>query len=126
MLCCSLSIKWRRNRFRPFITGFTLVFEFAMSLAALILALQSMSKFHERNTALRELDEAVEGCMDTYSDIPLYVIESQLDKPEEEFDEAAWLLTSFAGLVLLKIFLSIIIGIYIRKCYKKGVAKSQV
>ena len=62
--------------------------------------------------------------MDTYSDIPLYVVESQLDIPEEDFDKAAWMLASFAGLVLLKILLSLIIGIYIRKCYKKGVVKS--
>ena len=95
-----------------------------MSLAALILAFKSMDRFHKRNTVLRELDEAVEGCMDTYSDIPLYVIESQLDIPEEDFDKAAWMLASFAGLVLLKIILSLIIGIYIRKCYKKGVVKS--
>ena len=40
------------------------------------LALAARSKYSERSDKLKELDDAVNGCMDAYSDIPDSVVEN--------------------------------------------------
>ena len=59
----------------------TLIIEFCLSLTCMILAFVAQGRYEYRSNALKKLDDIVQGCMDSYSDIPDGVIEDQLKKP---------------------------------------------
>ena len=49
--------------------------EFALGLVVMILSLIASAKYSERAKILKDLDEAVQGCMDSVSDIPDDVVQ---------------------------------------------------
>ena len=96
-------IKCRRHCCLRWLFLVTLFLEFCISVTCMILALIASGEYDKRAKTLKELDDAVDGCMDAYSQIPDHVIDDQLDEPIKEGKAAAQTLATFATLVVVKI-----------------------
>ena len=82
---------------------FTLCCECVCSILAIGLAAASLNAYKNKATGLTALDDAIDGCMDQYSDIPEDIIVEQLEIPVEEGTKAGTYIAAFAGLVLFKV-----------------------
>ena len=88
----------------------SLSIELALGLVVMILSLIASGKYTERANILKDLDAAIQGCMDSVSDIPDDVVKEQIEAPVDDGNKAAALLTVFAVFIVIKIIVSLIIG----------------
>ena len=95
----------------------TLGVEFALGLVVMILSLIASNKYADRAKLLKDLDDAVQGCMDKFSDIPDSVIKEQVEDPANDGRNAATLLTIFAVFIVIKILITLIVSLCI--CSKR-------
>ena len=91
-----------------------LAIEFCLALVIMILAFESSRMYRTYSEQVIRLDEAVQGCMDQYSDIPDYVVKDLLVQPTEDGKTAATILGVFGALVFFKIIVVAIHGLYIK------------
>jgi len=63
-------VKCRRHCCLRALFFITLCIEFALSVTCMIIAFVAVERYDDRASTLKDLDEAVQGCMDEYSDIP--------------------------------------------------------
>ena len=98
-----IAIKCRKHRAMKILPLVTLLSEVAIAITCVILALIARSKYTERSDALKDLDDAVNGCMDTYSDIPDSLVKDQLDQSITDGNNAAYVLIVFGLVVLIKV-----------------------
>ena len=101
VLC--IAIKCRKHCCMRALPIVTLSVEFALTFTCAVLALVARSKYTNRSDQLKELDSAVNGCMDAYSDIPDSIVESQLESQIDEGNNAAALLVTFSAIVIIKV-----------------------
>ena len=103
-------VKCRTHRCLSVMIIVTLSVEFALGLVVMILSLIASAKYSERAKILKDLDNAVQGCMDSVSDIPSWVVQLSIEAKAEDGNLAAALLTVFAVFIVIKIIVSLIIG----------------
>ena len=108
-------IKCRRHRCLRILFPITLFLEFALSMTCMLMALISSGNYGKRANELKELDDAVQGCMDQYSAIPDEIIDNQLESPIKEGKAAAQTLATFAAVVVAKIIVIVILACCIRR-----------
>ena len=63
-------IKCRRHRVMKWLPAATLFVEVGLSLTCMILSFLAVDEYDNREKNIKKLDDAVDGCMDQYSDIP--------------------------------------------------------
>ena len=74
-------IKCRNHRALKWLPAVTLFIESGLSVSCMILSFLAVDEYDNREKNLKKLDEAVDGCMDEYSNIPDYVLKDQVKKP---------------------------------------------
>lgn len=73
--CLSTRSISRQQRCFRFTVAFTLLFELIMSVIILSKVLIGIGEYREKNALFKNLDDSVQGCMDSYSDLVDKVIE---------------------------------------------------
>ena len=98
-------VKCRTHRCLSVMIIVTLSVEFALGLVVMILSLIASAKYSERAKILKDLDKAVQGCMDSN-----WLLWFDFEATAEDGNLAAALLTVFAVFIVIKIIVSLIIG----------------
>lgn len=119
--CCTARKLRTNNCCRNTLFGVAISVEL-LSVTIVSLAFIGKGKFDEKAETLTALDNAVQGCMDKYSDISEVEISEQLIRPAEEATTAANVLAAFGIIILFKILLAICMSCIIRSKSKKPVA----
>lgn len=114
ILICCLIVKCRQHCCLKTTVWIQLGLEIALSLVCMILAFVSVSQYEEYSKQLTGLDDAVNGCMEEYSDVPDDVRQAQLIDPVDEGKTAANMLAIFAATVLLKIIIVLVLACIIQ------------
>ena len=110
--------KCREHSLLPRLVIGTIVVELGCGIACIILSIMSGSKYNDKSTGIKDLDEAVEGCSDAYTEIPNSAIPDQVDDPAEDGKTASALLAVFGTLVVIKMVSILLFGARIKFCGK--------
>ena len=116
-----ISIKCRTHCSGYVMLGLILAVEL-LSVTIVALSYKAKGLFDGKAEVLTALDNAVEGCMDRYSDLSEVEIREQLIRPADEATKAASVLAAFGIVILVKIFLAICMGCIIRSKSRKAAA----
>ena len=112
-ICC-IVVKCRQHCCFKVMVLVSLGIEISLCIPVAVLAILAQNDYKEKEAQLLKLNSLVQGCMDSYSFIPQDIIEEQIKNPAHYGEIAAILLTVFAGLVILKYVIVLILTICIR------------